>query len=87
MARPANRTADPARGQNARTRLLTGPIPATMVRLSLPNIVLVGAQVDVSIAAWISPQRAPICAKPSSDSINESANPARSVSVARNDGR
>ena len=50
MHRPANRTADPAHGQDTRTRLLTGPILATMVRLSVPNIALVGAQAAVSVA-------------------------------------
>jgi putative MATE family efflux protein len=33
-----------------RTRLLTGPILPTMLRLSLPNVALVGAQAAVSVA-------------------------------------
>ena len=50
MVRPANRTADPAPAQDARTRLLTGPILPTMLRLSVPNVALVGAQAAVSVA-------------------------------------
>ena len=50
MVRPANRSADPAQGQDARTRLLTGPILATMLRLSVPNVALVCAQAGVNVA-------------------------------------
>lgn len=44
-----NRAA-PASSSDARTRLLSGPILATMLRLSLPNVTLVGAQMAVNIA-------------------------------------
>jgi putative MATE family efflux protein len=50
MLRPTNRAADPAPAADARTRLLTGPILATMARLSVPNIALVGAQAAVNVA-------------------------------------
>jgi putative MATE family efflux protein len=50
MLRSSNRSADPASPADARTRLLNGPILATMLRLSVPNIALVGAQAAVNIA-------------------------------------
>ena len=49
MPHPQNRTAAPA-PTDMRTRLLSGPILATMVRLSVPNIALVGAQAAVNVA-------------------------------------
>jgi len=50
MLRPTIRVAVPAPAADARTRLLTGPILATITRLSVPNIALVGAQAAVNVA-------------------------------------
>ena len=50
MPHPTNRAAAPAPVPDARTRLLTGPILATIARLSVPNIALVGAQAAVNVA-------------------------------------
>jgi len=49
MLRPPNRTAARA-PPDARTRLLTGPILETMLRLSVPNVALVCAQAAVNVA-------------------------------------
>ncbi len=49
MLRPPNRTA-PRAPPDARTRLLTGPILETMLRLSVPNVALVCAQAAVNVA-------------------------------------
>ena len=50
MLRAPNRTADRAPPADARARLLTGPILATMLRLSVPNVALVCAQAAVNVA-------------------------------------
>lgn len=50
MPQQPGRTADPASHRDARTRLLSGPIFATILSLSLPNIALVGAQMAVNVA-------------------------------------
>lgn len=50
MLRPPNQAARPVSPPDARARLLEGPILATLLRLSVPNIALVGAQLAVNIA-------------------------------------
>jgi putative MATE family efflux protein len=49
MPHPQNRAA-PSAPPDMRTRLLSGPILATMLRLSVPNIALVCAQAAVNVA-------------------------------------
>jgi Na+-driven multidrug efflux pump len=50
MRHPPNQAAVAPPSSDTRTRLLTGPILPTILRLSVPNIALVGAQAAVSVA-------------------------------------
>lgn len=50
MPRTPDRTVPPTPASDARTRLLSGPILATMLRLSVPNAALVCAQAAVNVA-------------------------------------
>ncbi len=50
MPRPPNRTARRASPPDARAQLLDGPILATLLRLSVPNLALICAQAGVNVA-------------------------------------
>ena len=50
MHHPPNQAAVAPSSSDTRSRLLTGPILPTILRLSVPNIALVGAQAAVSVA-------------------------------------
>lgn len=50
MPRTPSKTAVPPPATDTRTRLLTGPILPTILRLSVPNIALVGSQAAVNVA-------------------------------------
>ena len=50
MLRTSSKTAVPPPATDTRTRLLTGPILPTILRLSVPNIALVGSQAAVNVA-------------------------------------